>query len=433
MALQGTLKDFGLGDIFQLIGIQRKTGVLTLENDQDTVLVKFLEGQVVGADTRARTLEDLLGSVLVRTGRLPESQLHDALAIQKKTLQRLGHVLVQSKMISEDDLVEALRVQSLQIVYRLFRWQEGSFVFAQQDDLEYDEKHFTPISSETILMEGARMVDEWPIIARRVYSDKMVLRQTEAAQELELEVESIVDTDLDFDFGFDQGESEKMPAAPEKDEASNKVKLSAEEGEILHLVDGTRTVEEICDRCAMGEFDTHRLLAELITRHLIEETRQETDTGPTGVWERFGSRALGWALTSVVWGAAALSLFTLSQNPFTPWRVLDRDPATASLRYYASQGRMERIDRAIQVFYLDAGTFPSDLVPLASNGYLTEDDLRDPWGRRYGYELGLGGYRILGLSEDGEPDPELDRVHRFTRMQRAMMDPGSAETEETTE
>ena len=28
MALQGTLKDFGLGDIFQLIGIQRKTGIL---------------------------------------------------------------------------------------------------------------------------------------------------------------------------------------------------------------------------------------------------------------------------------------------------------------------------------------------------------------------------------------------------------------------
>ena len=30
MALEGTLKDFSLADIFQLIGLQRKTGVLTL-------------------------------------------------------------------------------------------------------------------------------------------------------------------------------------------------------------------------------------------------------------------------------------------------------------------------------------------------------------------------------------------------------------------
>ncbi len=29
MALEGTLKDFSLADIFQLIGLQRKTGVLT--------------------------------------------------------------------------------------------------------------------------------------------------------------------------------------------------------------------------------------------------------------------------------------------------------------------------------------------------------------------------------------------------------------------
>ena len=51
MALQGTLKDFALPDILQLIGIQRKTGILTMENDEDTVTVQFVQGNVVGADT----------------------------------------------------------------------------------------------------------------------------------------------------------------------------------------------------------------------------------------------------------------------------------------------------------------------------------------------------------------------------------------------
>ena len=105
MALEGTIKDFALPDIFQLIGIQRKTGILTLESDKDAVTIKFLEGQVVGADKRSESVEERLGEVLVRTGRLTAAQLQDALQSQKDTLQRLGHILVKSGQISEEQLV----------------------------------------------------------------------------------------------------------------------------------------------------------------------------------------------------------------------------------------------------------------------------------------------------------------------------------------
>ena len=37
MALEGTLKDFALPDIFQLIGLQKKTGVLYLRDERDEV------------------------------------------------------------------------------------------------------------------------------------------------------------------------------------------------------------------------------------------------------------------------------------------------------------------------------------------------------------------------------------------------------------
>ena len=41
MALEGPIKDFGLPDIFQLIGLQRKTVVLTLKNETEQVTVAF--------------------------------------------------------------------------------------------------------------------------------------------------------------------------------------------------------------------------------------------------------------------------------------------------------------------------------------------------------------------------------------------------------
>ena len=52
MALEGTIRDFGLPDIFQLIGLQRKTGHLTLANEKDdeSVTVTFENGMVFTLD-----------------------------------------------------------------------------------------------------------------------------------------------------------------------------------------------------------------------------------------------------------------------------------------------------------------------------------------------------------------------------------------------
>ena len=416
MALRGTLKDFGLGDIFQLIGIQRKTGILCLSGSEDTVTVKFLEGQVVGADTKRRSVEELLGAVLVRTGRITEAQLREALRTQKQTLQRLGYVVVKSGMISEEDLIEALRVQSLQIIYRLFRWRDGEYSFSGVEDLEYDERHFIPISAETILMEGARMIDEWPIIERRIKTDRMVVRRTEAAEQLELAVESIVDRDIEIDFGFTDAAEQVEPTTDEK-----KITLSQEEREILNLIDGKRTIDEINDRSTLGEFDTYRILADLLTRNLIEEIKKMPVPSVSGTRDRrLVDRLFKWTLDALVLVVVIAGLLGLRANSLTPWRVGPVVGAAQQLRLHASQVRLERLEHAVQVFYLDAGTFPQSLDLLAVNRYVSEEDLVDPWGRNYGYRLSRGGYQLYGWDTDGELHPELTVSHRFTGLQRML-------------
>ena len=422
MALSGTIKDFGLGDIFQLIGIQRKTGILTLEADGDGVTVKFLEGQVVGADTRSASVEDLLGAVLVRTGRITAEHLEQALALQKQTLQRLGFILVKNGFISEEELIDALRVQSLQIVYRLFRWRAGKYSFTRSEDLDYDQKHFVPISAETILMEGARMIDEWPIIERRIRSDDMIVRRTEAAEGLDLQSSTAtVEADLEFDFIFDQQAKDEAPETAQEDGA-DKIEISDEERQILLLIDGKRTVLEINEHANFGEFDTYRLLADLINRKLVEEVKRpnasEVARAPRYLPEKVFHMLLG--LTMTVFGVAALS--TLANNSWTPWQVALQDDATDTLHRLASRQRLERIELALEIFYLDRGRFPDTLYELTA-GYLGPADLLDPWGRPYGYAISTGGFRVAGYDADGRLDEELVVSHRFTGVQRMMMAP----------
>lgn len=427
MALCGTIKDFGLGDIFQLIGIQRKTGILELEEDGDVVTVKFLDGQVVGADTRSASVEDLLGAVLVRTGRITAENLNQALKLQKQTLQRLGFILVKNGFINEEELIDALRVQSLQIVYRLFRWRVGKYSFTRSEDLDYDQKHFVPISAETILMEGARMIDEWPLIERRIRSDDMIVRRTEAAEGLDLEASApTVDADLDFDFIFDQPAKDKAPEAEAK-EGTDKIEISDEERQILRLVDGERTVLEINDHANFGEFDTYRLLADLIDRKLIEGIKRpsasDVSRAPKYLPEKVLHLLLGMTMT--VLGVAALS--TLANNSWTPWQVALRDDATNTLHRLASRQRLERIEVALEIFYLDQGRFPDSLHELTGGPYLVPGDLLDPWGQPYGYAISGGGFRIGGSDADGRPDEELVVSHRFTSVQRMMMAPEGTE------
>src|SRR5258706_6454439 len=220
MALKGTLKDFSLADIFQLIGIQRKTGVLTLKSEKEVVTVSFVEGNVVSADALHRRLEDRIGTVLVKSGRINENQLQEALRIQKSTLKRMGNILVESKFIDPEGLREALRIQISQMLYRLFRWHDGEYDFSQEEKVDYDKEYVVPMSAESILMEGARIIDEWPMIEKGIRSFNAVYRHAN------VEIAS----------------ASKGGAAGADDQAARAVTPSDEERKDLHLVDGHRSV-----------------------------------------------------------------------------------------------------------------------------------------------------------------------------------------------
>jgi hypothetical protein len=83
--------------------------------------------------------------------------------------------------------------------------------------------------------------------------------------------------------------------------------------------------------------------------------------------------------------------------------------------------RLEQIDQAIRVFFLDTGVFPASLEQLEGD-YLRSGDLLDPWGRAYGFASDAEGYWIYGIDAQGEPSTEISVVHRFTGAQRLVIE-----------
>jgi hypothetical protein len=404
MALEGTLKDFSLADIFQLIGLQRKTGVLTLRGSDDTVTVTFLDGKVVGADSLNRRLENRLGTVLIKTGTLTQDQLNRALEIQRETLQRLGFILTHYGIISAQALKDAIQLQILQIVYRLFRWKDGDYHFSQETTIEYDRDNVAPIAAESILMEGARMMDEWPIIEKRIRSYDMIFRKKATEQEI---VVVGADEADEVDFEPDSTTSRKKRPA-----GGDKIRISEEEKSIFDLVDGTRHVSEIVEVSRHSEFDTLKALYELLTRDLIEEVRGKKATAVSQVTTpvdetEVAETPVPLPLVILLAALALASLATSFRNPLNTLNPFNAGTsAVRSAQKAISLQRIQTIGNAIDRYNSTQGDLParlSDLVPA----YVSERLLSDPWGNEYKYLPRPERYLVVGFTPDGKADTDL--------------------------
>lgn len=404
MALEGTLRDFSLADIFQLIGLQRKTGVLTLNGTDDTVTVSFLDGKVVGSESASKKLEDRLGHLLLRSNLVSQDQLDAALRAQMETLERLGHALIRQGSLTREELSRALEQQVLQIIFRTFRWQDGEYHFSQETSIDYDAEFVSPISAESILMEGARMLDEWPIIEKRIPHWGLVFVQTPAALQVEVASQSELDALDDFEFDLESEPEDRQ-------DQSGKLLVSYAEQEVLELVDGVRTVEDIVRRSFFGEFETCKALYTLAIRGIIREaTREElieaaqTRTDSTGAIpvQRWRLPWLAFLLLPMLAG----SLLLVPRNPLNVWlgpngRIL---PTIAAAR---SAARMWLVWQVVSARDALVGSFPESLTEVVREGLLDEQAIRDPWGRPFRYLLREDSVLLGGSNPQGGPDPNL--------------------------
>ena len=405
MALSGTLKDFALPDIFQLIGMQRKTGRLTLDNERETVSVIFEQGMVVYADSTVRRLDDLLGNVLVRHGKIRKEVLEEALAKQKVSMQRLGFILTSQGYIERDDLKLALSEQVQQIVFRVFRWKTGDYHFEPLAEADYDRDNATPVSTDHILMEGIRRVDEWPIIEKRIPSLEFVFRPLVPIQQIKIvESEPEDEGGLGAMFegvgGGDDGDS----SSP-----SSEVALTPQEEKIYRVVDGKRSVAAIMEMTGLSDFDVCRTLFDFIDRNLVAPAGQDSTRARPHIG---GAVKDGGAnrLVGVV-AVAALLLLSLVALAMT-WRAPFRLPGmssffveeAATVRQTEDVARMERILSAVRVYHLAFGSFPNTLDDLvnASPSLVSVTDLTGADGVPYRFVAEGDRVRLEAIGPAGD-------------------------------
>lgn len=377
MALKGTLKDFGIADILQLIGQQQKTGSLELRAKQQEVLIGFKDGFIVKAESSTRKKKDLIGAMLVRAELISDQQLESALETQRRTLKRLGDVLVASKLLTYERFRQMVQLQATETLYGLFLWKSGTYAFTQ-DEVELDPEAITPLRAESVLMEGFRMVDEWPVIRKVITSPDMTFERIKALPPPAKQKYRADEDALDDAF-----------AEKKKDENQGEFKsIGDSERQIYEAIRADRTARKLIDLGRMGEFETSKALCNLVNLQYVRAQYPEGQlpgdgevSGGQAALRRAAQLAVMLVvLALVVWMGSYLRLDIHSLRGQAGYTFAD--PA---VQRFIGRTQLARVEAALELYRLETGALPERLDSLVDARLLAQEDVRYPWRDDYYY------------------------------------------------
>jgi curved DNA-binding protein CbpA len=227
----GNIKDMTIPWLLQDLWMEQVTGTVVFSRDEVVKKVFFKEGEVFSASSN-RT-DDRLGEYLLRTGRLTRDQFALASELVIKTGNLLGGVLFDMGAFSAKELVSAVKLQVAEIVLDLFSWRDGTY---QLENGSMPPKDLMPlqISIAELIVKGVRDLD-WKIVRKSLPPLKAVLKPATNAPLL-----------------------------------INGIDMERDHQTVLSLVDGNKSIEELCVLSEIGDFSTLKALYVLIALRLIE-------------------------------------------------------------------------------------------------------------------------------------------------------------------
>ena len=223
----------------------RKSGCLTVTDLSNFGYVYFEQGRVIFATVLNRP--DRLGDVLLKNGVITANQLAEAVKEQERhSERRLGQILISQAGLTQEHLQTFVGVQIEEAVYHLFGWESGSFHFEPDQRPDAHEALLVSLNTEGLLLEGARRVDEWALIEKKIQS-----------------------TELIFSVEKTSGEGDED------------IELTSEQEAVLPLLDGERSVDDVVIESGLVEFDVAKAIFGLIQAGFVgSEGRRSEEAAP---------------------------------------------------------------------------------------------------------------------------------------------------------
>lgn len=239
---RGDLSQVALPEILYTIDRFQVPGVIEATRGLVSKQIYIREGSVVHATSTDRS--DSLGYFLERRGLLTSEVFAETMAERERSNKRYGAVLVERRILSPAQVYSAVRKQTEAIVWSLFEWLDGSVTFKIGGFGEVDSVRIQ-LPMRQVIFKGIKRAPNAKALVSRLGRKETVFERCDR-------VEDLIETALD-----------------------------AQETELLDLVDGKKTLFEICTHGPLGVAENGKLLYAFQVLQLVRRSDAVTPSeGP---------------------------------------------------------------------------------------------------------------------------------------------------------
>ena len=247
--LCGDLAGFPIADFIGFAHQSRLTGVLHVVSTGSERAIAFKDGEV--RSSRSSVAGERIGEVALRLGFITQAQLTQAMGEQRL----MGTALVDHGFLTSDDLWKCFHEQITGVFHAILLLRSGSFWLLDDDRPDLSSAPRS-VSTQALLMDGIRRIDELSLFRARIPGPAAFLRR-------------------------------RQPARP--------VTLQPLEQQLLGLVDGQRTVAQVAAAAHLGEFDATKVLYHLAEAGYLEAAEEAAVVVVNAQGPRLAALAEGYA------------------------------------------------------------------------------------------------------------------------------------------
>lgn len=234
---RGDLAETPLPEMLATIHRYGVPGVMEFSRGEETKRICFVDGDVIFATSSNR--EESLGDFLLAEGRITKAQYRiSSDELIRSPGKRHGTILVQMGFLRPDELGAAVREQIQAILWSLFNWTEGEVTF-RVGRFRDDEVIKMKIPTPQAILSGCKNISDGKSVTTRLGSRHAVFHPL-----------------------------------PRPDHLEN-LKFEADEQQLLDMVDGKRTLVELCEQGPLNPGMNARIVYAYTVLHLIERDRSK--------------------------------------------------------------------------------------------------------------------------------------------------------------
>ncbi len=182
MALEGRLNDFTLEEILQLIALQQKTGVLTVEASYPMVLY-FEGGELVGYRDRRGAAPDPLRAYLKSYGFFTAENWEHLKFIQSNSGLDFTEIIINEGHMSPEELLRVQHDVAQEHIFKGMLLRDGRYHFQSGRELLHGIRARVRVKVEGLLMEAARRIDEIATLEERYFDGDVRVKRTDKSTE----------------------------------------------------------------------------------------------------------------------------------------------------------------------------------------------------------------------------------------------------------